>query len=44
MHEVPRRRAVPVDGVLAAFLARLKAGLPLTVYGDGTATRDFVHV
>lgn len=34
----------PYTGVLAAFLARLKAGLPLTVYGDGTATRDFVHV
>lgn len=34
----------PYTGVLAAFLARLKAGLPLTVYGDGTATRDFIHV
>jgi len=34
----------PYTGVLAAFLARLKAGLPLSVYGDGTATRDFVHV
>jgi dTDP-L-rhamnose 4-epimerase len=34
----------PYTGVLAAFLARLREGRPLTVYGDGTQTRDFVHV
>lgn len=34
----------PYTGVLAAFLARLKDGLPLTLYGDGAQTRDFVHV
>ncbi|MDO5699866.1 MAG: NAD-dependent epimerase/dehydratase family protein [Bowdeniella nasicola] len=34
----------PYTGVLAAFLARLKAHLPLSVYGDGTQTRDFIHV
>jgi dTDP-L-rhamnose 4-epimerase len=34
----------PYTGVLAAFLARLREGKSLTVYGDGTATRDFVHV
>lgn len=34
----------PYTGVLAAFLARLKEGRPLTLYGDGTQTRDFVHV
>lgn len=34
----------PYTGVLAAFLARLREGLPLLVYGDGSATRDFVHV
>ena len=34
----------PYTGVLAAFLARLKDGLPIQVYGDGSATRDFVHV
>lgn len=34
----------PYTGVLAAFLARLREGRPLTVYGDGSATRDFVHV
>lgn len=34
----------PYTGVLAAFLARLREGLALTVYGDGSATRDFLHV
>ena len=34
----------PYTGVLAAFLARLREELPLQVYGDGLATRDFVHV
>ena len=34
----------PYTGVLAAFLARLREGRPLSVYGDGTATRDFIHV
>lgn len=34
----------PYTGVLAAFLAQLKEGSPLTVYGDGSQTRDFVHV
>ncbi|MFV0463468.1 MAG: NAD-dependent epimerase/dehydratase family protein [Nostocoides sp.] len=34
----------PYTGVLAAFLARLREGKDLLVYGDGSATRDFVHV
>ena len=34
----------PYTGVLAAFVARLREGLPIQVYGDGTQTRDFVHV
>lgn len=34
----------PYTGVLAAFLAMLKEGKPLTVYGEGTQTRDFIHV
>lgn len=34
----------PYTGVLAAFLARLREGRPLSIYGDGTQTRDFVHV
>ncbi|WP_457253542.1 NAD-dependent epimerase/dehydratase family protein [Pedococcus sp. P5_B7] len=34
----------PYTGVLAAFLARLREGRSLVVYGDGSATRDFIHV
>lgn len=34
----------PYTGVLAAFLARLREGKPLSIYGDGSQTRDFVHV
>lgn len=34
----------PYTGVLAAFLACLKEGRAISVYGDGSATRDFVHV
>jgi dTDP-L-rhamnose 4-epimerase len=34
----------PYTGVLAAFLAMLREGRPLTVYGDGRQTRDLVHV
>lgn len=34
----------PYTGVLAAFLAMLRDRRPLTVYGDGSQTRDFIHV
>ena len=34
----------PYTGVLAAFLACLKEGRAISVYGDGSQTRDFVHV
>ena len=30
--------------MLAAFLAMLREQRPLTIYGDGHQTRDFVHV
>jgi UDP-glucose 4-epimerase len=30
--------------VVAAFIARAQAGLPLVVYGDGRQTRDFIYV
>lgn len=30
--------------VIARFMSRIAAGQPLTVYGDGLQTRDFVHV
>lgn len=32
------------SGVLSIFSDRIRAGLPLQVYGDGEQTRDFVHV
>jgi len=34
----------PYTGVLAAFLARLREGKTLQVYGDGSQSRDLVHV
>ena len=34
----------PYTGVLAAWLARLRESRPLLVFGDGTQTRDVVHV
>ena len=30
--------------MVAIFLERLAAGDPTTIFGDGTITRDFVHV
>jgi dTDP-L-rhamnose 4-epimerase len=36
--------ANPYTGVLAAFAARLRAGLDLQIFGDGSQTRDYVHV
>lgn len=34
----------PYTGVLAAFLAMLKEQRPLTIYGEGSQTRDVIHV
>lgn len=34
----------PYSGVISIFANRLLAGRPLTVYGDGLQTRDFVYV
>ncbi|MDQ2695411.1 MAG: NAD-dependent epimerase/dehydratase family protein [Pseudomonadota bacterium] len=34
----------PYSGVLSIFTDRFKAGLPVTVYGDGGQTRDFISV
>lgn len=31
-------------GVVGAFVERARDGRPLTIYGDGEQTRDFVHV
>jgi UDP-glucose 4-epimerase len=40
----PRQSGGEYSGVVDAFLEQATAGQPLTVHGDGTQTRDFVHV
>ncbi len=40
----PRQSASLEGGVVAIFLERLAAGEPTTIFGDGSLTRDFVHV
>lgn len=34
----------PYQGVLGIFLGRLLRGEPLTIYGDGEQTRDFIYI
>ncbi|MCP5195592.1 MAG: NAD-dependent epimerase/dehydratase family protein [Gammaproteobacteria bacterium] len=34
----------PYSGVLSIFTNRFQSGLPVTVYGDGEQTRDFISV
>lgn len=34
----------PYAGVIALFVDRITQGLPLTVFGDGLQTRDFIYV
>jgi len=36
--------ASPYSGVISIFSDRAKAGKPLTIFGDGGQTRDFVYV
>jgi UDP-glucose 4-epimerase len=40
----PRQDPAGEAGVVSLFGARMLAGLPTTVYGDGSQTRDFVYV
>ncbi|QKY15582.1 NAD-dependent epimerase/dehydratase family protein [Halorubrum sp. CBA1229] len=40
----PRQRGGPYSGVISIFADRLANDEPVTVHGDGTQTRDFVHV
>lgn len=41
----PRQDASsPYSGVISIFVTRALAGSPLTIYGDGEQTRDFVYV
>jgi UDP-glucose 4-epimerase len=34
----------PYSGVISIFCERIAAGLPITIFGDGQQTRDFVYV
>jgi UDP-glucose 4-epimerase len=40
----PRQTAGDYSGVISIFLQQVRDGGPLTVHGDGSQTRDFVHV
>ncbi|MDQ3945522.1 MAG: GDP-mannose 4,6-dehydratase [Actinomycetota bacterium] len=40
----PRQDPFGEAGVVAIFARRLLDGLPVTIYGDGNQTRDFVYV
>jgi UDP-glucose 4-epimerase len=40
----PRQRQDLEGGVIAIFLGCWRRGQPITVYGDGTAERDYVYV
>lgn len=40
----PRQNSQGEAGVISIFFDRLISGLPLTIYGDGTQTRDFIYV
>ena len=40
----PRQRTDLEGGVIAIFAGRWKRGEPLTIYGDGSAERDYLYV
>lgn len=40
----PRQSATSYSGVISTFFEQATASEPLTIYGDGSQTRDFVHV
>ncbi|HYU37963.1 MAG TPA: NAD-dependent epimerase/dehydratase family protein [Gemmatimonadales bacterium] len=40
----PRQRSDGEGGVVAIFTDRMRAGKPVTVFGDGTKTRDYIYV
>lgn len=39
-----RQAFTPYVGVITIFATQLLAGRPITIFGDGSQTRDFVHV
>jgi UDP-glucose 4-epimerase len=40
----PRQGLNDYSGVITKFIDRIKQNQPLTIYGDGTQTRDFIHI
>ena len=34
----------PYSGVISIFVTAMRQGLPITIYGDGRQTRDFIYV
>lgn len=40
----PRQIAGPYSGVIRIFIDQAQSGGPITINGDGTQTRDFVHI
>lgn len=40
----PRQNPHGEAGVIAVFGSRMISGRPVTIYGDGTATRDYIYV
>lgn len=34
----------PYSGVISIFINRMRQGLPITIFGDGNQTRDFIYV
>jgi UDP-glucose 4-epimerase len=40
----PRQQANRLQGVIPTFLANMKAGRPVTVFGDGSMVRDYLYV
>ncbi|QAA23823.1 NAD-dependent epimerase/dehydratase family protein [Sporolactobacillus terrae] len=40
----PRQHTQKTDGVISSFINQIKKGEPLTVFGDGTQSRDFIYV
>jgi UDP-glucose 4-epimerase len=40
----PRQDPHGEAGVVAIFCGRIRAGQPITIFGDGTQTRDYVYV
>lgn len=39
-----RQRLETAQGVVAVFLSRVMSGIPIEIWGDGSVTRDYLHV